>query len=350
MDKHYIVCLDNIIQLEKSIMVDEKLINELDEQISNLAIPKQINKPIRKIVPRLQAQYKPVASFDIITWGIVTAVFVALFALIYIMAIAEGFFDFVFGVILAILPALATLAVCVCVEKIIYDVVGLIINAKRQKQAELEADQRYQSMLKENDDEYKYSVLKYNELLKFEEERLHKETKKKQEFLLLLEQTQDKKEASQKLLCEYYDILDIYPTYRNLIAICHICEYIKSGICTELTGPNGAFMVYKTEMYEKMKIERLDNIVSSLEQLHFDNQVLNKCLESMNQQVFFLTREIRDMREEQADAFDRMSQSLINLEDKGDELIRQNQISAYNQECMLNEIRYQEQLNYWRNR
>lgn len=354
MEKNYIVCLDNIIELEKSVMVKEKLIDELDTTISELAIPKQINKPQKSRISRPSVQYQAVESFDLLKWGPATFIVIAVIAVIYIMAIAEGFLDFLAGIFLGFLCVWPVLAACLIVEFVIYIIAQSIIDGNRERQATIKAEQKYQQMLEANEKEYKYSIQKYNELLKFEDERLFKETQQKQEFIRILEETVQKNEASKELLNTYYDTLDIYPTYRNLVAICHICEYLKSGICTELTGPNGAFMVYKTEMYEKMKIERLDNIVSSLEQLHFDNQILNRCLDAMNQQLFYLNNEIQDMRADQADAMDRMNQSLINIgatfEDIGEQVIRQNQISAYNQECALNEIKYYEQLNYWKNR
>lgn len=76
----------------------------------------------------------------------------------------------------------------------------------------------------------------------------------------------------------------IYITYWNIIAMCHISEYLKSGICTELTGP-----------------------------IHFDNQILNSSIQQINFRVSDLigvVDEVKRVQMENAQKNERMVRNL----------------------------------------
>lgn len=68
-------------------------------------------------------------------------------------------------------------------------------------------------------------------------------------------------------LKKLYDLDILYPTYRDIIAVAQILEYIESGICTQLEGSNGAYAEYRNDL-------RTERIVGSIVDLK--NAVVSK--------------------------------------------------------------------------
>ncbi|MBQ6825945.1 MAG: hypothetical protein IJP34_04725 [Clostridia bacterium] len=131
-------------------------------------------------------------------------------------------------------------------------------------------------------EEYNILLTKYNEDIK-EDERLNKlyESDFKKELIDFEGQLQifnDKKESlsnefsyvSTQLnssLEQLYNKDIIFPKYRNLVAISVISEYLTSGRCSELEGPNGAYNLYELELRQNIIINQLSSILSNLEQI-----------------------------------------------------------------------------------
>lgn len=59
----------------------------------------------------------------------------------------------------------------------------------------------------------------------------------------------------------------IYPKYRSMAAVCTIYEYLASGRCQELEGPNGAYNLYESELRQEMIIDKLDIVIENLENI-----------------------------------------------------------------------------------
>ena len=64
-----------------------------------------------------------------------------------------------------------------------------------------------------------------------------------------------------------YDENIIFPKYRNMVAITTINEYLMSGRCYELEGPNGAYNMYEMELRQNINIGQLSTNVDNLEQI-----------------------------------------------------------------------------------
>lgn len=79
---------------------------------------------------------------------------------------------------------------------------------------------------------------------------------------------------TEELLEELYSLDIIFPKYRNLPAICMFYEYFASGRCTELSGPNGAYNLYETELRQNVIIDKLDAILGSLEDIRQNQYIL----------------------------------------------------------------------------
>ncbi len=62
-----------------------------------------------------------------------------------------------------------------------------------------------------------------------------------------------------------YDIL--YGKYQNYVAVCSFLDYFKSGRCDALDGPNGAYNIFEQESHSNIIINKLDNILKSLDDI-----------------------------------------------------------------------------------
>lgn len=92
----------------------------------------------------------------------------------------------------------------------------------------------------------------------------------------------------QGVLKSLYEEGPIYPKYRNLVAVSTIYEYLASGRCDQLEGPNGAYNLYEMELRQNIVIGQLSAITEHLEQikenqytLYYEIQNANRNSESM---------------------------------------------------------------------
>lgn len=98
----------------------------------------------------------------------------------------------------------------------------------------------------------------------------------------------DAKWKLQAALRNLYEEGIIYPKYQNLVAVSTIYEYLASGRCDRLEGPNGAYNLYEMELRQNIVIGQLSTITEHLEQikenqytLYYEIQNANRNSESM---------------------------------------------------------------------
>lgn len=59
----------------------------------------------------------------------------------------------------------------------------------------------------------------------------------------------------------------IYGKYRSYVALSSFCDYLLAGRCTELEGPDGTYNLYELESRSDIVINKLDKILTSLDQI-----------------------------------------------------------------------------------
>lgn len=96
---------------------------------------------------------------------------------------------------------------------------------------------------------------------------------------------------------ELYDMDVIFPKYRNLVAITSINEYLMSGRCYELEGPDGAYNLYETELRQNLIINKLSDIVDNLEKIRDNQYSLYEVLKDSNRTIKALSEEARKLNE-----------------------------------------------------
>ena len=95
----------------------------------------------------------------------------------------------------------------------------------------------------------------------------------------------DKLSDSRQLLEQMYAKNIIYTKYRNLPAISSFLDYFSSGICTDLSGPYGAYSRYENDARMNAIITRLDRISMQLEQIQYNQQRLFEAVKACNETV-----------------------------------------------------------------
>lgn len=98
-----------------------------------------------------------------------------------------------------------------------------------------------------------------------------------QKYLLHLEklihECEQRQQETLTVLNKYYNFGYVYPQYRGIVPVCTMYEYLESGRCDSLTGPNGAYNLYEQELLMKTIIGKLDDVIARLDDIS-DNQRL----------------------------------------------------------------------------
>ena len=115
-------------------------------------------------------------------------------------------------------------------------------------------------------------------------------TKNSQEFNGLTGKLKD-------ALSQMYAMDILYPKYQNIVAVATIYEYIDSGRCSELTGPNGAYNLYESELRANLIIGSLSQINQNLQGIRENQFALYTLIEESNRSV---TRLLSGIYNEQA--------------------------------------------------
>ena len=106
----------------------------------------------------------------------------------------------------------------------------------------------------------------------------------------------NKRNETLKVLDEYYKPNIIFPKYHTLPALTSIYEYISSGRCDDLTGPNGAYNLYEAELRQNTIIEKLNVIIDNLEQIRKNQYALYQELTRINDNTRKISNEMTAIR------------------------------------------------------
>ncbi|MFZ2757113.1 MAG: hypothetical protein WAY93_09620 [Atopobiaceae bacterium] len=79
-----------------------------------------------------------------------------------------------------------------------------------------------------------------------------------------------------------YENGPIYEDYQNLPALCQLRQYLRSGICSELTGPDGAYRTYEIDKGMNRINTNLVAICSRLESIQQSQEKLYETLSNVN--------------------------------------------------------------------
>lgn len=95
-------------------------------------------------------------------------------------------------------------------------------------------------------------------------------------------------------LKKVYSIDIIYPKYRNFVAMSSIYEYFDSGRCTTLAE---AYNLYETEVRMNRIIEKLDIIISKLDEIKQNQYYMYNAIKSLQPKIERLTSSVKNCAE-----------------------------------------------------
>lgn len=97
---------------------------------------------------------------------------------------------------------------------------------------------------------------------------------------------------------KYYDLNIVYDKYRGLVPICTIYEYFDAGRCFSLEGHEGAYNLYENELRMNVIIEKLDDIISKLDEIKRNQHVLVSELKRSNQKIDEIANSLQSMQDD----------------------------------------------------
>jgi hypothetical protein len=174
------------------------------------------------------------------------------------------------------------------------------VDNKRQADEQAQIDMNRYQKAKE---EYPALVEQYKRKLASIEETYSEEFKTYEQNLFkyndksfsVMEQHTTALSSLEVALQMHYDENVIFPKYRNMIAITTINEYLLSGRCFELEGPNGAYNLYEMELRQNIIIGQLSTVIDNLEQIRNNQFSLYRELIHTNESVNQIIYELRDL-------------------------------------------------------
>lgn len=177
----------------------------------------------------------------------------------------------------------------------------------------------------DNDDrkeKYQQALAQYPIDVQNEEDAYQQVLRLAEYYDQLIAQQEKKLADTRRLLQGAYDKGLLYGKYRNFVAVCSICEYLESGRCSELGGPDGAYNLFEQEIRANMVITQLGSILSKLDRIQANQAMLYDAISAGNR----LTSQLIEQTNES-----------IRL---GEYNAQQNAITAYNTQQTAREVSF----------
>lgn len=127
-----------------------------------------------------------------------------------------------------------------------------------------------------------------------------------QETLKEIQSTEKMFSQSYACLRSLYSCGIIYEKYRNPVALSSFYDYLAAGRCESLTGADGAYNIFESEVRLDLIITKLDVVISQLDQIRANQYTLycemskmNKSLDELNRTADSMSDRLRNIEEHQ---------------------------------------------------
>lgn len=256
--------LKAVIDSERTIYEQKKIYNNLKNEKSKLAIPKQIQEPNLNKTSSFWAAVG-IGIGGAFPVGIVLWILSAFIpALTNLLVYAQEFYKQFTG---PLLSGILTLLTYPLAGFVITFLLCFIICISDNKNEEKRLENKAQA---------------YHQQLFEEKERLAKENGIAAHLDALMKSVKSEYDQTNKVLQDLYALDIIYPKYRNIIAVCMFYEYLDSKRCTTLDGHEGAINVYEMELRLNRIIGQLDTVISRLDEISQNQLVLFNAISEGN--------------------------------------------------------------------
>ncbi|MBQ3356885.1 MAG: hypothetical protein IJG45_07240 [Oscillospiraceae bacterium] len=236
MDQQFQEYLENVIELEKNADIQRRTIERLDAKIRSLGRPRNITQ---SYATDNSGGFE--ANIIIVLGSFIGAVFCGVINGLVNLRHFKFFAGLIKGALWGAIGGLALGVVIALLCRVIDK------SKWKKKQRELNAD--------------------YEKRVTADNSRLAKESAQKTRFIMLRNELRAQHQKTLETRARFYDVNVIYPKYRNIMAICSFYDYFMSGRCTELTGHEGAYNLYESELQLKIISDKLDEIKDKLDEI-----------------------------------------------------------------------------------
>lgn len=274
--------LEVAIHTQKRLMIAQETI--IKNQEPKFPKKKELNAPIKPF------KSTPVKIYDShVIAGIVLSVLLFIVFLIFLLLLICG------GGVVAILLMTATVISIFCVIKKVIKEINLnkVKNETEEKHYAKRLEE-YQELSEKYKKESAISEEDYQTAISNYKSTSVKHSKRFKDTMNSHRNTLSKLENALKQL---YSEDIIFPKYKNIIAITTINEYLMSGRCDKLEGPDGAYNLYEMELRQNIIIAQLSSILDNLEQIRNNQYTLYKELQKSNLTIDEILQETRRMKE-----------------------------------------------------
>lgn len=150
-----------------------------------------------------------------------------------------------------------------------------VAEARKNKQDKLESLSKEINILEGKINEIKNGSSEIITTEKIENEFIESEIKEAENALC----------ETYKALNELYSYNIIFGKYRNFVAVSTFYEYLVSGRCISLEGPDGAYNLYENEVRANQIISQLSQVIVSLEKIQQNQYVIYSAIKEGNRQL-----------------------------------------------------------------
>lgn len=102
-------------------------------------------------------------------------------------------------------------------------------------------------------------------------------------------------QEGEETLLKLYDKNILHPKYRNMTAVCTILEYFETGRCSSLTGSDGAYNLYESEIRQNLIILKLDEVIEHLDELKATMYRCCTAIERVSKQLNGIQQELKQL-------------------------------------------------------
>lgn len=326
--------LETVIDLEKTILTNQNIIEEMDYKVSMLGIPRNFIEPTQPQEPTYEKEpeikeYKnkyygtkdgvkkllmgvcgfalflllggvliPMLAGLVGILGTIVLVIFTLFLLIYILYLLfngiSGIFSTVRGVVKDVSSNKKEN------ERVSIDNQKALERVRNTNEKKLKE-------YNENYSRYKKDYSEYLNNVKADKERVATE---KYQITAINWQKGLVEEALKKTnetLEKYYSLDILKPKYRNLAYAAQIYDYLYNGLCENLEGTHNAYYILEEELRMQHIIDRIDVVIANLERIEANQSKLYSVVSSVNQ----TTLRISDSISKFAHSYSRQNDLLI---------------------------------------
>lgn len=223
----------------------DRLLNSLNVQILRLGQARKFDKP-------------NISDFYKIDDANGTLVFMVLSLIptTVISILVAGFTRFIFGILAFVVIGFANL----CIFNMLFDRLQRLLAAPI----------------------YRKKMEQYNAKVAADQRRIQQELKLKQEIGKQIASVKAERYRTQNALTALYSLSIIHKDYRNLVAVSSFYDYLDKGICTKLTGRDGAYAFYEEALRFNRIEAKLDIIIEKLDEIAANQQYLASLIRDGN--------------------------------------------------------------------